>query len=72
MGEERVVPKIEVEIQPDGTVKVHVLGVSGPACMPLSRALETSLGVVEKTVKTGEFYQAMTRTPATERRKVSQ
>jgi acylphosphatase len=52
--------KVEVEILPDGQVKVHVLGVSGPSCMKLTQALEQELGRVEKTVKTTEYYQVPT------------
>ncbi len=48
--------KVEVTIEPNGEVKVHVLGVSGPSCMKLTQALESELGQVEKTVKTSEFY----------------
>lgn len=61
-------PQVEVTIGPDGEVKVHVLGVSGPSCMKLTQALEQELGTVERTVKTGEYYQ--TPTSQSQRRKV--
>jgi Protein of unknown function (DUF2997) len=50
-------PKVEVEILPDGTTKVHVVGVAGPSCVPLTRALEQSLGTVTDLTKSAEFYQ---------------
>lgn len=62
--------KVEVEIGPDGKVKVHVLGVSGPSCMKLTQALEQELGTVEKVVRTAEFYEVPRTAPV--KRTVSQ
>jgi hypothetical protein len=64
-------PTVEVEIMPNGEVKVHVLGVMGPSCMKLTQALEQGLGDVERTTKTSEFYQ-VPATPLSEKRKVTQ
>jgi Protein of unknown function (DUF2997) len=50
-------PRVEVIIESDGSVKVHVLGVSGPSCIPLTKALEQSLGTVTDVQKTGDFYK---------------
>jgi len=36
--------EIEVVIDPDGTVKLEVRGVSGPACLDLTADLESALG----------------------------
>jgi len=53
-------PKMEIEIGADGQVKVHVVGVSGPSCVPLTRALEQSLGTVTDVTKTSEYYKTAT------------
>lgn len=36
--------EIEVVIGPDGTARVEVHGVSGPACLELTEQLEAALG----------------------------
>jgi len=36
--------EIEVTINADGVVEVHVRGIKGDACLELTRALEESLG----------------------------
>lgn len=36
--------EIEVVIAPDGTVRVEVHGVNGPACLEVTKDLEAALG----------------------------
>ena len=38
------IQEIELYIAPDGTVKIHVNGVKGMACLELTKELEEALG----------------------------
>lgn len=49
--------ELQIEITPDGEVKITVKGASGEACLDLTRSIEEELGVVTDRVKTSEFYQ---------------
>jgi hypothetical protein len=53
------IQEIDVFVQPDGTVRIEVRGVTGQKCLDVTAKLETLLGgaVVERT-HTDEFYQA--------------
>jgi uridine kinase len=64
--------KVEVEIDANGQVKVHVVGVAGPSCMKLTDALERELGNVTGVVKTAEYYKTPTTTPTQQKRLVTQ
>lgn len=50
--------EIEVDILPDGSVKIHVRGAKGKKCLELTKKLEALLGgeVVERT-HTDEYSQ---------------
>lgn len=49
--------ELEITIDENGEVNIHVTGVAGPECMKLTEDLEDALGVVLNREKTGEFYQ---------------
>ena len=49
--------ELEVSIDDDGKISIKVVGVAGPECLELTKALEESLGIVVDRQKTGEFYQ---------------
>lgn len=49
--------EIEIQISPDGEISLHVKGLSGEACMDLTKALEAQLGEVVDRQKTSEYYQ---------------
>ena len=52
--------ELDIEVRPDGTVKMHVRGAKGPACMEYTKLIEqilTSTGEVEKT---SEYYEPPT------------
>lgn len=49
--------EIDIEITPDGEVKLTVRGAPGGACLELTKALEEELGIVVDREKTSEFYQ---------------
>lgn len=49
--------EIDIEITPDGEVKLTVKGVSGAACLELTRGIEEALGLVVSREKTSEYYQ---------------
>jgi hypothetical protein len=50
--------ELQIEITPDGEVKLTVKGAAGDACLDLTRQLEEELGVVVDRQKTSEFYQS--------------
>ena len=52
--------EIDIEITPDGEVKLTVRGAPGGACLELTRKLEEELGIVVEREKTSEFYQQPT------------
>lgn len=47
---------IEVTIDKDGRVIVHVMGVTGPRCLELTEALEGALGETESVELTSEAF----------------
>lgn len=49
--------EIDIQITPDGEVKLTVRGAPGGECLELTRALEEELGIVVEREKTSEFYQ---------------
>lgn len=49
--------EIEIFIDNDGEVKLHVTGVAGPDCMKLTEELENVLGVVVGREKTSDYYK---------------
>ena len=50
--------EIDIQIMPDGEVKLVVRGAPGEACLDLTKKLEEELGVVIERQKTSEFYQS--------------
>lgn len=52
-------PVVELEVRPDGTVRVHVSGVPGPDCERWEAALQVVLrGEVVEREHTPEYLQA--------------
>jgi hypothetical protein len=49
--------EVDVTISPTGDVALTVRGVTGGACLELTRELEHKLGTVESRAHTAEFYQ---------------
>ena len=48
--------ELEIRIAADGSVHIEVIGGDGQSCVPMTRALEESLGaVVERELKS-EYY----------------
>ena len=50
-------PEIQVEILPNGEVKISVKGAKGSQCMELTRFLEEALGEVSERELTTEYYE---------------
>ncbi len=50
--------EIEILINADGDVIIHVNGVHGEKCTEMTAALEEALGSVESRQYTGDYYQA--------------
>lgn len=57
--------ELEIEITPDGEVKIKVKGASGGECLELTKALEEALGVVVDRQMTSEYYHAEVSTEET-------
>jgi hypothetical protein len=51
--------EIEIIISPDGTVTVEAIGVQGPGCLDLTRALEEALGSVESRACKVEYFESV-------------
>ena len=49
--------QIDIEIGPDGEIKLKVRGASGSECLEWTAALEKELGVVVDRTMTSEYYQ---------------
>lgn len=56
--------EIEISILPDGRVEYTIKGVKGAACEDISALLE-QLGKVEKSERTGEYYEDDTQVDVT-------
>ena len=53
------IQEIEVTIENDGKVKVHVQGVKGSSCIGITEALEKALGgIIESREETPEYYES--------------
>ncbi len=52
---------IDIELLPNGEVKVHVQGVKGKRCMKYVDFLKSLVGEVKQTTLTHEFYEPDTR-----------
>lgn len=50
-------PEINVEILPNGEVKISVTGAKGNQCTEMTRFLEEALGEVQDREFTPEYYQ---------------
>ena len=51
-------PEINVEILPNGEVKISVKGAKGSQCIEMTRFLEEALGEVNERDFTAEYYEA--------------
>ena len=52
--------EFEIEIGPDGKVKVEVKGVKGQGCMDYAKLFEQILGKIISVQHTSEFYEPPT------------
>ena len=49
--------ELDIEITPDGQVKVHVHGAKGSACMDYVKLLQTMMGAEGELQHTSEYYE---------------
>lgn len=56
--------EIEIAVLPDGRIEYTIKGIKGSACESVSALLE-QLGKVERSERTGEFYEDDTRIDVT-------
>lgn len=52
--------EIEVEVLPDGTVRMHTHGIKGAKCEEELRPVERALGKVTDHSRTREYYEQNT------------
>ena len=49
--------ELEIEITPDGEVRIKTHGLKGSDCLAETKGLEKALGTVLDQKKTSEFYE---------------
>jgi len=49
--------ELEIEILPDGTVRVEVFGVKGADCMQYAELMEKIVGMLQEKKVKNEFYE---------------
>jgi hypothetical protein len=49
--------EIEIQVDHEGNVTLHVLGVRGEDCITITKCIEEALGDLTDRTYTGEFYQ---------------
>ena len=49
--------ELEITIDPEGNVQVHVKGPKGIKCLETSKTLEAALGDLQERSYTGEYYE---------------
>lgn len=50
--------ELDIEIRPDGEIRVHVKGAKGPGCLRYAEMLEEILGAKGTRELTSEYYEA--------------
>lgn len=54
--------EIDIEIDKDGRVRVHVKGAKGKACLKYAEFLEQMIGRIEDRELTAEYYEPEAKT----------
>jgi hypothetical protein len=54
--------EIEIEVLPDGTVRLHTHGIKGAKCDEELKPIERALGDVSGSKRTSEYYEQSTGT----------
>ncbi len=49
--------EFDIDILPDGRVKVHIKGVKGAACMDYVKLFEQVVGSAAEVERTSEYYE---------------
>jgi hypothetical protein len=49
--------EMEIQVDREGNVTLHVLGVEGEECTMITKSIEEPLGEVVERTLSGEFYQ---------------
>ncbi|MCX7933851.1 MAG: DUF2997 domain-containing protein [Planctomycetota bacterium] len=52
--------EFEIQILPDGQVKIHIKGVKGPACEEYARLFQRLMSQEGKIERTHEYYEPPT------------
>lgn len=54
--------EVEIEINQQGKVKVHVKGAKGKACMEYAEWLAQVVGKIDEQTQTSEYYEPEVKT----------
>ncbi len=49
--------ELEITIDKNGDVQIHVQGVDGSSCLEMTKEFEEALGIVQQREKTSEYYK---------------
>ncbi len=49
--------ELEIEIKPDGEIKVHVQGMKGKSCDEVVKIFESEIGEIKDVQRTSEYYE---------------
>ncbi len=49
--------ELEIEIGPDGMIKMTVVGIKGPACHEFVRQVMAEIGLEESFTPSSEYYE---------------
>jgi hypothetical protein len=56
-GSDMDMQEMEIRVDREGNVAIHVCGIKGEECTRITRTLEEALGILEERTFTGEFYE---------------
>lgn len=49
--------ELEIEIKPDGEIKVHIQGMKGKSCDEVVKIFEEKIGTIKDVQRTSEYYE---------------
>jgi len=49
--------EFDIQIRPDGQVKIHMKGIKGAVCMEYAKFFEEIIGKAQEVTHTSEYYE---------------
>ena len=53
--------EFDIEVRPDGMIRIQTHGVKGPACIEYVKLFEQIMGATGDVERTGEYYEPPTQ-----------